>query len=141
MVVLDCSVTMSWCFEDEHDETSKELLLNLKQQPAIVPSIWSVEICNVLYNAEKKKRITKEEINTFIKFLNALPIEVDNINQVRINSELLTLCRNYSLSAYDATYLELALQYNIPIYSFDKQLCAAAVACGILIGSNQKQLL
>lgn len=131
MIVLDCSVTISWCFEDEKSAASKDFLISLKQQQAVVPLIWSSEVCNVLYNAEKKGRITKDAINTFIKFLNALPIEIDSTNERLINPEIITLCRNYSLSAYDASYLELALRYNIPLYSFDNELCAAAIACGI----------
>lgn len=132
MVVLDCSVAMSWCFEDENSHISRDLLLSLRNQSAIVPSIWNIEVCNVLYSAEKKGRIKKQDTLQFIEFLNALPIEADSSKNNLLNSEIITLCRNYSLSAYDAAYLELALRYSVPLYSFDKLLCHAAHQCGIL---------
>ena len=52
--VLDCSVTMAWCFDDEANEYADDCLKRLKKESAIVPAIWSLEVINVLHVAERK---------------------------------------------------------------------------------------
>jgi predicted nucleic acid-binding protein len=43
----------------------------------------------------------------------------------------LRLCRIYTLTSYDALYLELALRENMPLATEDKKLKASAVAAGV----------
>lgn len=129
--MLDCSVTMSWCFEDENTEKSKQILLFLKNKKAIVPCIWSLEVINVLKIAENKNRISNLMSNTFINLLNALPIEIDPNFNFLLNKSVLELIHKYPLSAYDASYLEIATRYNVPLISFDKVLCEAAKKEGV----------
>ena len=122
---------MSWCFADEANEHSAEILRLLKQSRAIVPSIWQLEVINVLRVGERKKRITNPQSNTFIALLNELPIEVDmGLNELP-NKEILEISRKYLLSAYDAAYLELAVRRGIPFITFDRTLCEAAEKAGI----------
>lgn len=129
--VLDCSVTMAWCFSDEANECSDEALRLLKNSKAVVPSVWSLEVINVLRTCERKNRINTAQSNTFIQLLNALPIEID-VNQNELpNKNILEISRKYSISAYHAAYLELSLRRNIPLISFDKILCEAAEKAGI----------
>lgn len=53
--VLDCSITMAWCFEDESNEDTDAILDHLQQSTAIVPSLWPLEVANVLLLAKKNK--------------------------------------------------------------------------------------
>lgn len=49
VVVLDCSMTMAWLFEDEKTKKSETLLTHLsKADSAIVPSLWMWEVDDVL---------------------------------------------------------------------------------------------
>jgi len=57
--VLDCSVSISWIFSDEHSEYAEAVLSLLEYQQAIVPSIWLLEIANVLLVGERRGRITQ----------------------------------------------------------------------------------
>jgi len=131
--VLDCSVTMSWCFEDENTEYSKQILLLLKKIKAIVPCIWPLDVMNVLKVAENKHRITTLKSNAFVNLLNSLPIEIDPNLNCLLNKSILEITRKHSLSAYDAAYLEIAIRQNIPLISFDKKLCEVAKKEGISI--------
>lgn len=131
--VLDCSITMAWCFEDEANEESDEALILLKEMKAIVPGVWPLEVMNVLWVGERKNRITNTQANTFIHLLNALPIEVDIPLMDVLNKNVLEISRTYSISAYDASYLELALRKNIPLFSADKMLSNAAKKAGISV--------
>ena len=46
--VLDCSITMAWCFEDESNEYTDAILEKLEISTAVVPTIWPLEVANVL---------------------------------------------------------------------------------------------
>lgn len=129
--VLDCSVTMAWCFEDEAHEGAAHTLALLQEMTAIVPPIWSMEVMNVLRVAERKNRIDLSSADTFIGFLKALPIQLDIGFTHLFNEKLLRIARKHLLSTYDAAYLELALRSNSPMVSFDRNLCAAAKKEGV----------
>jgi predicted nucleic acid-binding protein len=124
---------MAWCFDDESSEYSDEILKHLRQGSAIVPAVWHLEVINVLRVGEKRKRISQSQAETFISLLNALPIEVDMGLDELPNRSIMDFSRKYSISAYDAAYLELALRKGLPLISFDKMLCEAAKKAGILI--------
>jgi predicted nucleic acid-binding protein len=50
---------------------------------------------------------------------------------------LLPLMDRFNLTAYDATYLELALRRNLPLATLDKELFAAARQAGVaLVGQS-----
>lgn len=117
---------MAWCFEDEANDDSDRILDFLRESKALVPFIWPLEIINVLRVGERKNRISTSQSNTFIRLLNALPIEVDLDIQSLINKNIIEISREYAISSYDAAYLELALRKDIPLVSFDKLLCEAA---------------
>jgi hypothetical protein len=51
-LVLDASVTLSWCFEDETSEYAEALLTTLPDEQAIAPDIWPLEVANALLVAE-----------------------------------------------------------------------------------------
>ena len=131
MFVLDCSVTMAWCFEEESADASKQVLYLLKNMKAIVPAVWSLEVSNVLRVAERKSRINLADSDSFINMLNKLPIEVDIGLSSMFNKQLIAITRKHHLSSYDAAYLELALRYNVPLATFDSALRQAAQSEGL----------
>ena len=55
--VLDCSVGMAWCFEDEADRYADGVLDRLVEETALVPPLWPLEIANVLVVAERRRRL------------------------------------------------------------------------------------
>jgi predicted nucleic acid-binding protein len=129
--VLDCSVTMAWCFEDEADPHTDAVLASLATQEAIVPNLWPLEVANVLAICERKGRITSAEIAQFLQMLGNLPIIVDSETARRAFGEVLSLARTEQLSAYDAAYLELALREGCPLATLDATLAASADKLGV----------
>src|SRR5262249_23277848 len=87
--VTDCSVTMAWCFEDEANDYTDAILQRLLYEEAIVPSLWPLEVSNVLLVGERQKRITQAETTKFIGLLNALPIVIDEETSRRALTEIL----------------------------------------------------
>ncbi len=55
--VLDCSVAIAWLFDDEASDETDSVLEFLRTNNAIVPSIWRLEVVNVLVQAEKRNRL------------------------------------------------------------------------------------
>ncbi len=82
--VLDASIVMAWCFEDEANVYADAVLDHLIENNALVPSLWPLEVANVMVVAERRKRITKAEGVHFLELLRQLPIEVDLSTEQRI---------------------------------------------------------
>lgn len=129
--VLDNSVTMSWCFPDEHDSYAQDVLKALPGVAAAVPALWPLEVANILLVGERRGRISQADSATFIGLLEGLPIRIDDETSEHAMKAALNLARAQNLSVYDASYLELALRRGLPIATLDAKLKAAAAALGI----------
>ena len=128
-IVIDASVTMAWCFEDEATPGADAALDLLRESRAFVPTIWSLEIANVLLVAQRRQRVSEAQVTRFVSLLGSLPITID-AEPIEI-SMLLSLGRRHSLSAYDAAYLELALRRSLPLATLDAALLRAMAGEGV----------
>ncbi|MDD5343367.1 MAG: type II toxin-antitoxin system VapC family toxin [Smithella sp.] len=124
--VIDNSVVMSWCFKDETSKYTDTVLDYLENTTAYVPAIWPLEVSNVLLVAERRKRLNQADSSRFISLLFELPIIVEPESPERMLSEILALAREYKLSSYDASYLDLAMRKGLPIATTDKNIMSAA---------------
>lgn len=133
--VIDTSVTMAWCFEDEATEETDTLLDALRSDQAIVPSVWQLEVTNVLLVAERRARITEAQAARFLELFLHLPIVVDE-SPTDVTA-ILAAGRLHSLSAYDAAYLVLAEKLAASLATLDGKLRTASRAAGVplLIGN------
>jgi predicted nucleic acid-binding protein len=131
--VLDASVTISWCFDDEKTPSSIALLDKLETSRAFVPSLWPLEIGNVLISAELRKKITYAQISQFISFLNGVNIQIDNETANKGLHEIITLAHSEHLTTYDAAYLELAMRLGLPLATKDSYLKKAAKKLGVVL--------
>jgi predicted nucleic acid-binding protein len=101
--VVDNSVVMSWCFEDESNHYADGVLNLLQSKQAWVPSLWPLEVSNVLLVAERKKRIDSLISLQFLGLLSQLPIEQEQESTSLTFSEVLPIARQFQLSSYDAS--------------------------------------
>lgn len=131
--VVDNSIVMAWCFEDEATKYTDAVQEKLINHRAFVPAIWPLEVANVLLVAERKKRISKADSGRFIALLSQMPIEVGPSEPDRVFHDTLHLARQHRLSSYDASYLSLAIQMGLPIASLDKAIILAAKSIKIEI--------
>jgi predicted nucleic acid-binding protein len=76
--------------------------------------------------AERTKRLSKAHSMRFLTLLNQLPITVEEGESEEIVLRTLSLAREYRLSSYDASYLDLAMRKGLPIATLHKGLRAAA---------------
>lgn len=130
-LVLDCSVTMAWCFEDECDETADAVLGALGTTQVWVPALWPIEVANVLLVAERCGRITSTGSARFVELLSNLPILVDGSTQDRALGSVLFTGRELGSSAYDASYVDLAVRLGATLATQDKRLMRVCKEAGI----------
>ncbi len=134
--VLDASVTLSWLLGDTaaREEAYPLAVLNALRATgttAIVPMTWGLEIANVIARSEAKDLVTAAQSGSFIALLDGIAIDVDAETFTHVLSDTLQLSRRYRLSAYDASYLELALRSASPIATLDEDLRRAATKAGV----------
>ncbi|MBI5236437.1 MAG: type II toxin-antitoxin system VapC family toxin [Deltaproteobacteria bacterium] len=132
--VLDNSVTMRWFFGDGKPQElayAGKALDAMKHASAIVPVIWGLEVANVIAGAEAKGLVTEARSGAFLEMLAEVDIEVDAATFAHALSDTLQLARRYKLSAYDASYLELALRRGAPLATLDEDLQKAAKKAGV----------
>lgn len=120
---------MAWCFEDESTSSTDEVLDRLRNEDALVPSLWALEVANVLLIAERRGRITEATATHFMNLLDQLSITVDLAPPS--SARLLTTGRRHELTAYDAAYLDLAEREGVPLATLDKALVRAAGKSGV----------
>jgi len=134
--VLDASVTMTWLLGDAKPADlnyAQGALEALKQSDshAEVPVTWSLEVSNVIARAEAKGLLSEAQSEAFLEMLSSAPIRADGATFTQALDSTLNLARRYRLSAYDASYLELALRAGLPLATLDADLAKAARKAGI----------
>ncbi len=132
--VLDNSVTMRWFFGDGKPQElnyAGHVLEAMKDTNALVPVTWGLEVANVIARAEAKGLVTEARSADFLERLEGADIEVDASTFAHALSDILQLARRYKLSAYDSSYLELALRLGIPLATLDVDLRNAAKKAGV----------
>ena len=123
--VMDASVVACWAFPDEVHATAALALRRIAADEAHVPSLWWFEIRNALIINARRGRITEPDTAAFLHRLSRLRITLD---QSPSESELMALSRRHRLTAYDASYLELASRHGWPLATLDNRLAQAAQA-------------
>jgi predicted nucleic acid-binding protein len=129
--VMDASVALSWCFEDEASSYADRVQDMLARDVALVPSIWPFEVANALRTAERRRRLRAAEVMRFAELLHALPIMVDSALLPRALGPILAVARACRLTCYDACYVELAVREGIPLATQDKRLQDACAHVGV----------
>ncbi len=130
-LVLDASVSLAWCFEDESSAIADRVLDRLVHQRALVPAIWPFEVANALIVAERKKRLTGRDTAAMLNRLGRLPIDVDRQPAEAVFDAVLAVARKYKLSAYDAAYLCLAKREKVPFATLNVSLRKVATKLDI----------
>ena len=131
--VVDSSIALTWCFEDEASPETDRLFERVRDDGAVVPGLWHLELGNVLLQAEKRGRITRTDVATRLALIADLPIAVDQETTPRAWREILLLARAEELTLYDAAYLELAERRGLPLMTKDTALADAAKRIGVRV--------
>jgi len=132
-MVVDSSVALTWCFEDEQTPASLALLEAVVDVGATAPTLWPLEVLNALIMAERRRRLDAAQRQRLTGLLRDLPIVLDNETAAQAWSATVQLAERHRLTVYDAAYLELAQRRALPLASLDPELRAAATAAGVAL--------
>jgi predicted nucleic acid-binding protein len=136
-LVLDASMAVAWCFEDETTPLTEAVFDNLTNgAQAVAPALWPYEVANSLAVAERRRRINLAGIGQFLERLAKFPISIDPGVASRAFGQVLSIAREHNLSVYDAAYLELALRSGLPLATLDRNLRVAAKVAGVKVLST-----
>ena len=119
--------------DDEMSDCAQDVEYILENNGQIyVPQLFWFEIGNVLLSRSRRHpergrhRFSKSDALDCMYDLGQLPIVTDLQPTGEIRQRILALADEYKLSYYDASYLELARRYSIPLKSYDTALKAAS---------------
>ena len=132
--VADTSFIISYVlngyFDNEFSDCIKDIeyvLLNNGQ--IYVPHLFWYEVENVLLYKTKETEegqipLSKSDVLDILYDLQQLPIYTDSLMDGQIRQRIYDLAEEYNLSYYDASYLELARRYSLPLKTYDTKLKA-----------------
>jgi predicted nucleic acid-binding protein len=130
--IIDSSIGIGWVHPGQATELTKQLLEDAKNGIAIyVPSLWHLEIANTLLVFVRRKLITEAQREAALALLSQLRIIIDDETNRVAFTTISELAAKYSLSAYDASYLELARRKSLPLATRDDALKVGARKSGI----------
>jgi predicted nucleic acid-binding protein len=125
--VVDPSVALAWLLPDETNVRANAVRVAVENgADAWIPGHWWLEIANGLLMAERRGRITPEQLAQALSLVHSLPLEEDDETAAQIPVGTMTLARKHGLTIYDAAYLELAHRRGAILATFDEQLLTAA---------------
>jgi predicted nucleic acid-binding protein len=130
-LVVDASMTIAWLFHDERDEQTQLALRLVTAEGASVPSIWRLEVANVLRSAVRRRRCDEAYAIRCLQRLRRLRIAVDSETDRHAWEATRALSHAHDLTLYDAAYLEVAIRLRRTLASRDNALLKAARAAGL----------
>lgn len=121
--VVDASVVCCWVLPDESSPIADKALDLLQNADGIAPDLLWHEVRNVLMLARRRKRIGFDRVVEAMRILRGLSVLTSAPADDRL---ILTLSERHALTAYDAAYLALALERQLPLATLDRKLAEAA---------------
>ena len=130
MFVVDASIIVAWCLEDESSDAADAAVVRLLAEGGIAPAHWPLEIANALRSAERRGRIDEPSFRRLRSKLNGLPVDVVPV-ELSTALGVIDTARRHDLSVYDATYLELADIRGLGLATVDGRLAEACRTAGV----------
>jgi predicted nucleic acid-binding protein len=130
-LVVDASMTIAWLFRDERSEVPQAVLRTVAAEGALVPTIWRLEVANVLRNAVRRGRCDEGYATRSLRRLERLRIAIDTETGRHAWGATRELSREHNLTLYDAAYLELALRGRHTLATRDAALLRAGITVGL----------
>ncbi|MBY5474665.1 PIN domain-containing protein [Rhizobium leguminosarum bv. viciae] len=120
--VIDASLAAAWLLPEEYSDAAETVIASISK-PCPVPSLFWFEIRNILVMSERRGRIALGGALLGMERMRRLPLDDAGIGG---DGSILLLASNHALSAYDAAYLALAINRNVPLATLDRKLAGAA---------------
>ena len=133
--VLDASVALAWVLDRPEPIYALQVRKELARgKRGLVPALWFLEVANGLAMAERRGDLTSVEVDIALKQIESTAASSLNTDTgLTALRDALTGARTWQLTAYDASYLDLARREGLPLATLDKSLASAAKKAGVAI--------
>ena len=132
-VVLDNSVAIAW-IDHEEPAIDPTFETRVREEGALVPALFYAEFSNALLTRVRRDRFSTNDVQRALDYLRTLPVTMSDDQPSATN--LAFIGKTCKLTGYDAWYLYLAVQYDLPLATRDEALKEAAHSLGVeLIGT------
>jgi predicted nucleic acid-binding protein len=131
LIVLDASVMVAWLLGEPSVARGTELDIGLRDEPALVPSHWPIEISNVLRTHLKAGRLSIADFSSIMDRIDLVTIQIDPSIDLDEIGPLAAFAVANGLTAYDAAYVQLAARRQVKLATLDRAMRAAAAKLNI----------
>ncbi len=129
-IILDSSVAAAWVLGDEQSGFADAAVEVAFESTGHVPTIWIYEIQNTLALARRRRRVVLEAAQEACELLASIPLRFHRPHGLGREFALAT---SSGLTAYDAAYLCVARDLQMPLATLDAPLRDAAHSLGIAL--------
>jgi predicted nucleic acid-binding protein len=131
LIVLDASMVSAWLFGEPSVAGDTGLDNLLLDAPLAVPSHWPVEVSNVLTKHLRAGRLSIVDFHAIMDRLDLLTVRVQPAIDLDEIGPLAQFAMTHQLTAYDASYVQLAFHSGAPLATLDRAMRRAAVVLNI----------
>ena len=135
MLVVDASFLMAAFADEVHTTFAQSVLIAQADKQKIAPGLFSWEFSNILWKKHRSGELRDSDLASAGEFLNAVELDTSASVGIADVDVLAQFARTHLLTAYDAAYLDLAINRTAPLATADKDLTRAAVAAGVTVHS------
>lgn len=125
-IVLDASCMLAAFLPDEMIGGAADIVEAALAAGAVVPAIWRLEVVNGTLQAHRRGRFDAEILQALLDEFAKVAVTIDWEGSSVPWGPVADLARRHHLSAYDASYLELARRRGLPLATLDTKLRRAA---------------
>ncbi len=133
MIVVDASLMVARILSEVHPGISDDLYDMLDAHPVRVPSHWPVEIANALHMNIRRGRMSTGDVDAIISLLMKFHVTIDPPLSVDAIGALAKFADANALTAYDAMYVQTALDNGARLATLDRAMRAAAERHGVVV--------
>ena len=76
-IVVDASMAIAWLFADERSDAAHAVMGRVVSDGAVVPSLWRLEVANVLRNAVRRGRCDEAYVDRSLERLSRFPVDIE----------------------------------------------------------------
>ncbi|HMP74598.1 MAG TPA: type II toxin-antitoxin system VapC family toxin [Kiritimatiellia bacterium] len=126
--VLGASFAAGWILPYESTPAAEACLRKILEGKLkmATTALWHDEMCNLTTTAIRRKRLDEPSADRALGLLQQIPIAIHDHHNQLWQRRMLILSRRFGVSAYDASYLELADRLQCPLLTNDQTLRKAA---------------
>ncbi len=126
--VVDASVGIKLFIAEINSDEAHALFEYLAVDPParfFVPDLFYVECTNILWKVVKRSGLSVEDVKIFVEQLGQLALTSFPTESLIVDA--LDIAMTHDLTAYDAAYVALAQQLDLPLITADGRLAAKLV--------------